>query len=742
MDSKIEKRNTTLGWIVCLGIWMTAVAVFFAPSVFGGKIIAPLDVQKCFFRPFAEQPYEGVHNHYVSDSVSQYLPYKYSMYRSYKEDGYVGWNPYTHNGCAISENTMTSPGDPLNYLYAFLPFWTAWDLGVMLQFFIAGVGIMLLMRYCKMPFWAALLAAISFAFYSQFITWMYHKWVGAMIWAPFLVWALLKFKQYWVNVPAIIFMALAWRTGHLQACTFAFILVACVWLDAVWKKDGQWPSRQEFIKVTVSYLLTGVVGALLSLDYFVETLARMEGCKTMPFLWGWNHLLSLISMLFPSTFGEPATHGCLGNAFQINLFDVRYGGFTACVLALIACFNKRAPRVAKIIFIVSFILASTPLITYIYARSTVVMGLGMAWLAAWQLYDFTRVSYPSVYLKRIVFVILGIGVLWLIGSLGIYVFYDTIAAKLKEVVYNATIFPTARVEWQNIRVDRMLQKICLWHWKNIIFFGAAVLGVVLCYKIKPGSGMNRIWVSGVVLIAFVEVFVYSLSWVSYSDKPEGKCIYNTPSWMAQLKEIVKDGSLQEYRTTVDRDFWCQNQLSVYDIHLADGYETFQPVYLKPAHRKIFDTKDRAMAGISHILADTKWKEPNFPQWKEVMSGKDFKVYANPDYKGRYFINESTPIKKNWRTCNRIHISVPAEAETLTVLESYHKGWKAYAGQEELEITPTERGGMHIKLPSSEKGMDVLLEFRMPYRYWYYSIISLTSLILLFIWMKQKRTIVS
>ena len=52
---------------------------------------------------------------------SQYLPYNYSVAQSFRQDGDMGWNPYTHNGTAIAENTMLCPGDWHHVLYFFLP---------------------------------------------------------------------------------------------------------------------------------------------------------------------------------------------------------------------------------------------------------------------------------------------------------------------------------------------------------------------------------------------------------------------------------------------------------------------------------------------------------------------------------------------------------------------------------------------------------------------------------------------
>lgn len=80
-------------FVATLLVWLAAVLLFFAPSVIGGKIIAPLDCLECLFRPVANKPVEQIHNQFVVDSVSQYLPYKEAIQKSLVEDGYIGWNP-------------------------------------------------------------------------------------------------------------------------------------------------------------------------------------------------------------------------------------------------------------------------------------------------------------------------------------------------------------------------------------------------------------------------------------------------------------------------------------------------------------------------------------------------------------------------------------------------------------------------------------------------------------------------
>ena len=208
--------------------------------------------------------------------------------------------------------------------------------------------------------------------------------------------------------------------------------------------------------------------------------------------------------------------------------------------------------------------------------------------------------------------------------------------------------------------------------------------------------------------------------------------------MGALKEHVQDGSVMVFSTVKDRDFLGKNHLSSYDVRQPDGYETFQPEYLRPLNESAQDPEDYAQAGISHIFADTKWVDVSIPGWNLVMTEKEFKLFENPAYQGRYILNGATVCNPNWRTCNRIHLTIPAHSESLCVLESYHEGWKAYIGEQEIAITPTERGGMYMQLPPSDQPYELLMQFRMPYRTLYYPIMGLCALFLLIAVLVQRR----
>lgn len=720
-----SKKSTILGLI----FWLFAVLIFFYPAVFSDKVLAPTDCVECIFRPTATKPIKNVYNQYVSDGATQYIPHKWILKQQWEQDGYMGWNPYVFNGTASPENTMYSPSDWHNYLFAFLPFWTAWDLGIILQFFIAGCGMLLLMRYHHVTIWGALLAAISYAFYSQFVICLYYRWLGTMIWAPYLVWALLKYKKHLVNIPAIIFMALSWRGGHMQSCSFIALTVAYVWLAEIWKKDGQWQEWKSIVLTTLSYFLTGAIGALLSLDVFIDTLQRMEGCKELGFQHGLNNLLMLPTTLFPNIMGVPQTID-IAKPFGMSLFDIKFAGGVIFILAIVGCFNKQAPRTAKVLFILSFVASCCPLYTFIYSRGTVAMALGMSWLAGWQLnYMITHRHNTAPLLKRALILVFLLTILWLIASIFITLYKDELVNIMTSqmTARSITAQQIARKSWYIIRIERFLSQILIWHWQNLLLVCTMMLGLFCCFRIRAGH-KNTLLATSVVALTFAELMIFAHPWLSYSKATDGPYLYQAPEWLAKLKGHVGTGALATHSAEGDKDFLCLNHLASYGIHLADGYETVRPKYLRPL-KNDFDTKDYAAAGISHILADTKWAIPNIPGWQPVMIEKNFMLFSNPDYRGKYLLNGRTSIKPTSRTCSQLQFDLPPHSHDLTLLQSYHLGWKAYIDTQELPITPTEHYGMNIKLPDSEQTTTLKLEFHMPWQKRYYSIMALTALIL-------------
>ena len=125
---------------------------FFAPAVFGGKVLAPVDCVECLFKPFATQPMEEVHNQYNVDGASQLVNLIAGRCSSPgKVMGIWDGTLILTMGLHCRKSPLLSPGDWHHWLFGFLPFWTAWDAGILLQFFIAGLGMIILLKSRGIP---------------------------------------------------------------------------------------------------------------------------------------------------------------------------------------------------------------------------------------------------------------------------------------------------------------------------------------------------------------------------------------------------------------------------------------------------------------------------------------------------------------------------------------------------------------------------------------------------------------
>ena len=730
----IEPASRRSLWVSGL-IWAALVATYCAPSIFGGKVLAPMDIMDCLVAPYATQPMENIHNHFTVDAISQYLPYNYSVAQSFLQDGYMGWNPYTHNGTAISENTMLCPGDWHHLLYYFLPFWTAWDLGIILQFFIAGLGMIIFLRSrgLKAPY--CLLGAVGYGFYSQFVVWIYHRWVlGSMCWAPWLLWALMRNRgKRIIDFPSILFIALGFRGGHLQACIFIVLLTACVWLENWWTSDSRW-SLKTIWRISIPYLVSGIGGALLSIDVLAETIPPLlEGCRTLPFLTGITHLPSLVTVLFPTLLGIPETMDLFKLMGQ-DLFDLKFTGGIIFILAVLALFNRKAPLTAKFLTVISLVLVFTPLITYFYSRSTTVYALGVSWLAAWQLYTLTLEPKKTVWKK--IFVILGIiSVVWLLCSVVLYVFHQDILSSLQNsMVSRLSPAEAGRETWYLLRIERLLEQSSIWYPRTLALLALLWGGLWACSKINIQSRHKLLLASAVIACSMGEQLLFQTTWVHYSEKPESTNLYKAPEWMPRLKQEVGDGSVLILSGHRDKDYLHANHLSSFGIKQAEGYETVSPKRLHAIPEKTLNPETAAKAGISHIIIHPRHDIPAPEGWILVESSSHYILFANPAYKGRFFAsitgNDTVPVSPNWTTPNRMDMTVPAGTVSLNVLESYSDGWTVRLnGKEAVPVLCSGNNGIIVPIPDSSLPTHVFLQYRDSHQNLYYSVILGTLLLI-------------
>lgn len=717
-------------------IWLAMIVVFFWPVIFQGKVIAPLDIMDSLLRPWASTEKIQVHNAFTYDAISQYLPYDYSVYQSLRQDGYIGWNPYTHSGSSIVENTMVCPGDWHHHLYRILPFWAAWNTGIILQFALAGLGMLLLLRDQKIPAAYALIGVVAFGFYSQFILWINHRWVlGAMCWAPWILWALLRGKKsgHIIHLPSIAFIALAFRGGHLQSCLFIVLMVVFIALVDWWQQSEKWQIKSVF-RILLPYTLSGLFGSLLALDVFIETIPSfLQGGRELSSR-SWSTTLialpTLVTSIIPTLLGSPQGLDA-SKFFNLGLFSIKFAGALTLVIASIACFKRQAPATAKVLLLVGLILPFTPADQWLYSRFTVIFALGAAWLAAWHLAALAKEprktfwKYAWITLSTII-------LLWTLSSVALVWKHDWIQTKLHAtVIANLDTGKASRLDWMLSRAAVFLEECKIWYPRNLSFITLIALGLFGASQIHSGNRKSELFALLVACTTFGELFLFSTTWITFSNKPAGQSLYSESAWVSRLKQEVANGKVAVF-SRADFDYMQLNTPSAYGIRFADGYETVTPCRISPQPAEDWNPAKYADAGISHLLVDPARDPGGIAGWEKVLHVNEFILYKNSAFSGLVQAKLTSGATLNLspvvESPNRREIPLPADVKSITLLESFNPGWKySLDGVSWKPIHETPLHSIRINLENPTRGTSsrLSLQYHPTYQPYYRPIIGLT-----------------
>jgi hypothetical protein len=738
-------------YLLAAGLWLAMVVVFFWPVIFQGKVLAPLDIMESLLRPWATTEEVQVHNAFTYDAISQYLPYDWSVYQSLRQDGYIGWNPYVHSGTSIVENTMLCPGGWHHHLYRFLPFWTAWNTGIILGFTFAGLGMLLLLRDQKIPAAYALIGVAAFGFFSQFTLWIYHGWVlGAMCWSPWILWSLLRARRAGriIDLPSVAFIALAFRGGHLQTCVFVVLLVVLVAIAHWWKSDQRWNPSQVG-KLLLPYTVVGILGSLLALDVVMETVPPLlQGNKDMtPRTW-FTALLglpTLVTSITPTVMGTPQGIDVM-KAFASDLFSIKFMGAVPLLLAAVACFRRQAPATAKLLLVIGLLLPFTPADEWLYSRFTVVYALGGAWLAAWYLATISR--EPPLILWKRAFIILSIAAgVWLLGSVLVTAQQTWVEARLHDaIVAKLPADKASRADWMLARADVFINESLLWFPRNLAMLALVGLGIFACSRIHNQNRNASRFAILAALCTFGELFLFASTWVTFSAKPAGNRLYSEPGWVSQLKRetTTDNGTILSYDRS-DFDFMQLNTPSAYGIRFAEGYDTVTPHRIDPILGDRFDPLRCASSGISHLLVSPEKDPGSVPGWEKVIDSSDIVLYKNPLFQGICFAEHpdgtTTPLATEFTSPNRRTIDLPAGTKAVVLLESFNPGWKYSMNSQAWQpVHESELRGIRIDLgnPTPAESTRLLLQYHPTYQSYYRPIIGGTAISLLGFSLYRRR----
>lgn len=675
--------------LAALSLILLLAGVLFTPWLFGGRVLAPFDIVHEMFLPWrGDVTVPQVNNHFVSDAVTQYIPYRMFAEQSFRQDGYIGWNPLLFGGTPQFANTMGLYFDWTMQLHRLLAFWNAWHLGLYLQFVLAGVGMFIFLRSCGSTAPIALFGAVAYMTNWQFIAWVYHRWaLGSFCWMPWALWAMRPWlgrtaqadlratPGRFVLVP--VFLALAFLGGTLQHAAFVVIGCICLFLGEI--KDAG-PQAQGAARSFGRFALWGLLAVGLAgfmfeptVRAFLENNASGHVRGAPEYEQGWTQpLLNAVSYVFyffPYFLGSPASLD-FWKVFLNDMFNVGFFGTVPMVLAVVALFYRSVPSGAKLLIVAGLVLPLTPLVGMLYHRINLLWILGGCWAASELV---THLDFAQ--LRRISLRILaGLGFL-----LGMGFFVGTFLRGAQDriiSIVSAWVLERADIsqfgffrEWLLVRTARAADWLLP---TNPVLIAALAFAAISAWSLPylKQSGIKS-WICAMAVFAQTTLFWWI--WTTWSPaEPD----YHTPEVVEALTPYRHSRIIQKLGVIADTPF-PPNTLSAFGISTAGGYDSIHPNGMNAI---VSNQQDFPGAGV--LLAPSGASTPR--AW--VPAGAHFggtlftNAHADPLISAVFTASvgaesKSFPVDASRRTFNNLWLDAPAGASEIRLLENWDPRWR-------------------------------------------------------------------
>lgn len=335
------------GWPVLLLTLL--VGVFFWKVLLREEIPLPGDFIVGVYYPWLDYKWGWVtgvpvKNPITSDVVSLIFPEQMLVVDLIKRGMWPLWNSYILGGTPLMANLQAAAFSPTNFLYLMFEKLTAWSIQIMLQHWLAGVGMYVLMRHWRVSKAGSTFSAVAYAFCG--FNMIFSQWNGHTLSAAFIPWAVcyldkyLKKGRYHEGVILCLVLAGQFMAGYPQTSLYTILTLGLYVTVDGWgrfrQKIGAYMGLTGFAFVTVG--LTCVqwwpAGELWGLS--------QRGYEVIPKEWAFIPWEKLVTIVAADYFGNHATQNYWGP--QNYLSNSLYVGVVCLVMALVGLKMIRGRR--------------------------------------------------------------------------------------------------------------------------------------------------------------------------------------------------------------------------------------------------------------------------------------------------------------------------------------------------------------------------------------------------------------
>ena len=304
-------------------------------------------------------------NFLITDPVRQQYPWRFLAIESWEAGRWPGWNPYQFTGMPLLANFQTAVFYPLNLLFSFFSFNTAWALLIFLQPLLTILFTYFLLRHFKLGRAAALLGGLAFAFSGFMVVWLEWGTIGhTALWLPLILLAIEKIIARCRGWSLIFVFSLisSFFAGHLQTAFYVILASAIYLIWRLWQIKKNKILKQLILVFSFSFLVFSLATAI----QWLPTLRLIKlSARAIDLDWHkpgwllpWQHL---IQFFVPDFFGNPATLNYWGEWNYAEFAG--FLGVIPLILSFLAISNFRKSKVIRFFTLLAMISLSFALPT-------------------------------------------------------------------------------------------------------------------------------------------------------------------------------------------------------------------------------------------------------------------------------------------------------------------------------------------------------------------------------------------
>ena len=710
----------------------------FRGAFWNAEILAPLDIPGTLYSKYAWLESGSTHpaNHYTIDVFDHELPRQFLIHAAVKAGEFPWWDPYSDGGRPLAADAHVSGTDLFRLaLYRVLPFVTAYNFTKIFQCYLIGLGMYLLLGALGYGRWLRTAGALSHQFAANHAFFLTPLCLPAVfLFFPFLFYAWVKYgvsrNPAWPLLMAFL-VGFAMCAGNQQTHIMMVLVLAAFWIGSVCKHRSLcWKDGGILGLVFVGGCLLALPILVPQTELFLLCSRDIAGVASSRKL-----LTGVFSLtgLFPWSLGTFRTLDLSKLVEQSGLGFTMFAGSITGLLMLLGIpgagrgENREAGlKVALSLVGLYFVVATTPLIYFLYTRSSDMAIMGMVVMGVEGADRLSRSAVRPGLRRGVARLALGIVLLYLAMNLVALLVVPRVAPALDQRLREREAANVAMDMAPSLRQSQVLSLATEISWRNVemtvAVLGIGLLGWVLFRGTAPRSTGAVILAALNILPAllFSERFAVRQPMERWSRLMEGG-----PEQRAAIAAVGRSGRLLE-RSPGRLDYLFPGVTGMlFHVHTWHGYSSFILPDLANTVQK--DFPEFRIAEASYTSATRGLKVG------ELAVGK------NDDRLSRFqwLKEEGRRVSLREESLNRVVLDVSAgPAGQLIRTDRYYPGWEVLSPAS-VQSTIVDRVFLRMQVPAERT--TIVLQYKPRFMGWTLCVAGFSAVVLFALGIWNHRT---